>query len=84
MRVPDAACLVMPRRSLGFLAAVHDIGTFSRNVQAMAPAHWPAQALGASPPKGVPAGPLRDAMGLHLLDGPPDHPWPGFSFRTTQ
>jgi CRISPR-associated endonuclease/helicase Cas3 len=50
--------------------AVHDVGKFSRNFQALAPSHWPSEALGALPPGGVVAGPRHDAMGLLLLNGP--------------
>jgi CRISPR-associated endonuclease Cas3-HD len=59
----------LPGRALGFLAALHDIGKFSRNFQGMVPEHWPGRALGPMPAAGVPEGPRHDAMGLHLLSG---------------
>ncbi|WP_187830432.1 CRISPR-associated helicase Cas3' [Siccirubricoccus phaeus] len=58
--------LKLPGKALGFLLALHDIGKFSRPFQAMAPALWPAEALGPSPVT-RPAGPRHDAAGLVLL-----------------
>jgi hypothetical protein len=46
-----------------FLAALHDIGKFSRPFQAKAPEHWPP-VLG---PYGNSAGPRHDEVGLRLL-----------------
>lgn len=46
-----------------FLAALHDIGKFSRPFQAKAPEHWPP-VLG---PYGNKAGPRHDEVGLRLL-----------------
>ncbi|NKC30219.1 CRISPR-associated helicase Cas3' [Falsiroseomonas selenitidurans] len=66
--LPRAAETGLPRRSLAFLVALHDIGKFSRNFQAMVPDHWPAGVLGPMPLAGVPEGPRHDAMGFHLLD----------------
>jgi len=54
-------------RLIGFLAALHDLGKFTRSFQALALAHWPA-VLGTfrAPPQ-----PARhDALGLALLLGP--------------
>lgn len=52
---------------LPLLAALHDIGKFSRAFQAQAPEHWPADVLG---PLG-PAWPFRhDQIGLWLLAEP--------------
>jgi CRISPR-associated endonuclease/helicase Cas3 len=57
----------IPAQTLGFLVALHDIGKFSRGFQSMAPEHWPADALGPLPSRGIPVGPRHDAMGFHML-----------------
>ena len=59
----------MPGQMLGFLAAIHDIGKFSRSFQAKDMAHWPQAALGP-PPAAVPSGARHDALGLYLLRKP--------------
>ncbi|MBU8546680.1 CRISPR-associated helicase Cas3' [Roseomonas sp. ROY-5-3] len=59
----------VPGQMLGFLAAIHDIGKFSRSFQAKDMTHWPQAALGPRP-KAVPSGARHDALGLHLLRKP--------------
>ena len=64
--LPRPMAAPLPRRTLGFLVALHDIGKFSRTFQALAPEHWPGDVLGSAPP-GLLPGPRHDAAGYHLL-----------------
>lgn len=87
--LPRPTAAALPRQTLGFLVALHDIGKFSRTFQALAPEHWPTDVLGPAPGRLLP-GLRHDALGYHLLhamkDGldvvlPPRQPsvrgWPG-------
>ncbi|PZW44788.1 CRISPR-associated Cas3 family helicase [Humitalea rosea] len=67
MLLPRSSHFTLAGQTLGFLTAVHDIGKFSRVFQGMAPAAWPAAALGPLPPNGVPSGPKHDVLGLQML-----------------
>lgn len=64
--LPRPTAALLPRRTLGFLVALHDIGKFSRTFQALAPEHWPANVLGPTP-GGLLPGLRHDALGYHLL-----------------
>jgi CRISPR-associated endonuclease/helicase Cas3 len=55
----------VPASTLAFLAALHDIGKFSRSFQAKAPHVWPAAALGPFP--GARHDPGHDTTGFALL-----------------
>ena len=59
--------LSLPGSSLGWLAALHDIGKFSRPFQAKVQEHWPALCLGIFNPDQVSSGPKHDALTLGLL-----------------
>jgi CRISPR-associated endonuclease/helicase Cas3 len=65
MLLPRPVSCSIPRHTLGFLVALHDIGKFSKPFQAIAPNHWPA-ALGAIPTT-PPGGPRHDVLSLRLL-----------------
>lgn len=54
------------RRMLVFLAALHDVGKFTRSFQALAPEHWPA-ALGLF--HGRIGAPRHDTLGWMILSG---------------
>lgn len=66
MLMPRPVATAIPRQTLGFLVALHDVGKFSCSFQALAPEHWPADVLGPLPAR-APGGPRHDAMGLYLL-----------------
>jgi CRISPR-associated endonuclease/helicase Cas3 len=51
-----------------FLAALHDIGKFTRNFQALCATCWPADVLG--PYRAPPVDSRHDTMGFRLLTGP--------------
>ena len=65
MLLPHPTVTAIPRQTLGFLVALHDVGKFSRPFQAKEPMHWPA-ALGAFPAV-APTAVRHDALSLHLL-----------------
>ncbi len=64
--LPQPVWHPLPRQTLGFLVALHDIGKLSRPFQAKEPLHWPGLALGPLQP-GDTAGPRHDAAGFRLL-----------------
>lgn len=66
MLLPRPTQAAFPRRTLGFLVALHDIGKLSRGFQSVVPAHWPVDALGPPPP-GALGGPRHDLLGYRLL-----------------
>ncbi len=66
MLLPHPTATVLPRRTLGFLVALHDIGKFSRTFQSVVPEHWPAAVLGPPPADPLP-GARHDVLGYHLL-----------------
>ena len=56
----------IPRQTLGFLTALHDVGKLSRPFQAKEARHWPEQVLGLLQPTDI-AGPRHDEVGFKLL-----------------
>lgn len=65
LRLAEARDIVLPPAAVAALAALHDIGKFSRPFQALAPALWPA-ALGPAPAQ-PPPGPRHDTLGYLML-----------------
>ncbi len=49
MLLPHPTAMALPRRTLGFLVALHHIGKFSRPFQSLALEHWPASARSPHP-----------------------------------
>lgn len=66
MLLPRPTQSAIPRQTLGFLVALHDIGKLSRGFQSIVPAHWPIDVLGP-PPAGSLGGPRHDLLGYRLL-----------------
>ncbi len=66
MLLPRATAYPLPRQTLGFLVALHDIGKFSRGFQSVVASHWPSDVLGPAPP-GALGGPRHDLLGYGLL-----------------
>ena len=66
--IPDLAGGIPPgwRRMLVFLAALHDVGKFTRSFQALAPEHWPA-VFGQF--RGRIGAPRHDTLGWMILSG---------------
>lgn len=56
----------LPRSTLGFLVALHDIGKLSESFQAKVPSVWPSPPL--SPWSGAPSDRGHDTSGFHLLN----------------
>jgi len=68
--LPRIAEIGLPGQAVGFLAAIHDVGKFSRPFQSLAMPFWPDAVLGPPPgPMGQP-GARHDVMGMHLLRKP--------------
>lgn len=66
MLLPSTFALPIPRRTLGFLVSLHDIGKFSRPFQAMDAGQWPGDVLGSLGPADL-GGRRHDALGHYLL-----------------
>ncbi len=66
MLLPCALSISIPRQTVGFLVALHDIGKFSRPFQALVPALWPVPILGPLTPDAA-AGLRHDVLGRHIL-----------------
>ncbi len=66
MLLPRPTGAALPRQTLGFLAALHDIGKFSRGFQSVVVEHWPGGVLGPAPP-GPLGGARHDLLGYGLL-----------------
>lgn len=58
----------VPRSTLLFLVALHDIGKVSRSFQALAPEAWPEGLLGPRPAQRPSAPPRHDALALHWFE----------------
>ncbi|EFH10703.1 CRISPR-associated helicase/endonuclease Cas3 [Pseudoroseomonas cervicalis] len=66
--LPHLALTGIPRSTLAFFVALHDIGKVSRSFQALAPAAWPTALLGSLPEHRVAAPPRHDVLGLYWLE----------------